>query len=89
MFDRVTAPRTASADPLSLLSERETEVLELAAQGLTNAELAARLEITVHTVKFHLASVFRKLGVANRTEAVAVLFRSRTRAATRGAEAVG
>jgi DNA-binding CsgD family transcriptional regulator len=89
MFDHVTTPSTAWADPLPLLSEREADVLELAAQGLTNSELATRLEITVHTVKFHLASVYRKLGVANRTEAVAVLFRSRARAATRGAEAVG
>jgi DNA-binding NarL/FixJ family response regulator len=88
MFDRVTAPSTSSAAPLPLLSERETEVLELAAQGLTNTELATRLEITVHTVKFHLASVYRKLGVANRTEAVSVLFRSQARAATRGVEAV-
>jgi DNA-binding NarL/FixJ family response regulator len=89
MFDHATAPATTWADPLPLLSEREIGVLELAAQGLTNTELAARLEITVHTVKFHLASVYRKLGVANRTEAVSVLFRSQARAATRGVEAVG
>jgi DNA-binding NarL/FixJ family response regulator len=90
MFDRATTPSTTpAADPLSLLSEREVEVLELAARGVTNAELAAQLEITVHTVKFHLASVYRKLGVANRTEAVAVFFRAQARAATRGAEAVG
>lgn len=89
MFDYVSPPPPAWTDPRSLLSEREAEVLELAAQGLTNSELAARLEITVHTVKFHLASVYRKLGVANRTEAVAVLFRSRARAAALDREAVG
>ena len=41
----------------------------MAARGLTNAEIAARLTITVHAIKFHLASIYRKLGVSNRTEA--------------------
>jgi len=36
---------------------------------MTNPEIAARLEVTVHAIKFHLASIYRKLGVANRTEA--------------------
>ena len=58
---------------LASLSAREAEVLEMAAQGLTNPEIAARLHVTIHAVKFHLAGVYRKLGVANRTEA-AVLF---------------
>lgn len=53
----------------SPLSERETEVLALAAQGLHNSEIARRLDLTVHAVKFHLASVYRKLSVTNRTEA--------------------
>lgn len=51
------------------LTLRESEVLELISLGWTNAQVAARLGITVHAVKFHLASVFRKLGVRNRTEA--------------------
>ena len=51
------------------LSSRELEVLEMAALGLTNAEIAVRLAITVHAIKFHLASIYRKLGVGNRTEA--------------------
>lgn len=41
----------------------------MAALGLTNNEIAARLSVTVHAVKFHLAAVYRKLGVGNRTEA--------------------
>lgn len=45
----------------------------MVAMGLTNAQIAPRLGVTVHAVKFHLASVYRKLGVSNRTEA-AVLF---------------
>ena len=51
------------------LSSRELEVLQMAALGLTNAEIATRLAITVHAIKFHLASIYRKLGVGNRTEA--------------------
>ena len=41
----------------------------MTAEGLTNGEVAARLMISVHAVKFHLASIYRKLGVSNRTEA--------------------
>ena len=52
------------------LSPRETEVLQLIAEGKTNTQVALALGVTVHTVKFHLASVYRKLGVQNRTEAV-------------------
>ena len=51
-------------------SPRETEVLQLIAEGKTNTQIALGLGVTVHTVKFHLASIYRKLGVQNRTEAV-------------------
>lgn len=61
------------------LSPREAEVLEMATHGLTNTQIARDLGVSVHAVKFHLASVYRKLGVANRTEA-AVLFTERRRA---------
>lgn len=43
----------------------------MSSQGLTNVEIARRLEVTVHAVKFHLGSIYRKLGVSNRTEAAA------------------
>lgn len=56
-------------DRRSLLSPREREVLELATLGLTNGEIAAQLGVTVHSVKFHLGAVYRKLRVGNRTEA--------------------
>ena len=58
------------------LTARELEVLDLASLGLTNATLAERLGVTVSAVKFHLASIYRKLAVANRTEAVAIYLRS-------------
>ncbi len=52
------------------LTPRETEVLELLAQGLANKQIALSLDISEHTVKFHISAVYRKLGVTNRTEAV-------------------
>jgi DNA-binding CsgD family transcriptional regulator len=58
------------------LSRRETEVLEMVSQGATNAEAARDLGVTVHAVKFHLASAYRKLGVANRTQAAVKLIRA-------------
>ena len=47
-------------------------MLDLVSLGLTNGEIAQRLSVSVHVVKFHLGGVYRKLGVANRTEATAV-----------------
>jgi DNA-binding CsgD family transcriptional regulator len=64
------------ATELSLLSPRETEILVLTSSGLTNREIARQLSVSVHAVKFHLAAVYRKLHVANRTEAASAYFRS-------------
>ena len=55
---------------IEALTPREIEVLRLLAAGLGNKEIAARLAISDHTVKFHVASVMGKLGAASRTEAV-------------------
>lgn len=52
------------------LTSRELEVLVLVADGLRNREIAQGLGITEHTVKFHLAAVYGKLGVSSRTAAV-------------------
>ena len=54
-----------------LLTPREIEVLGAIGEGLTNKAVARRLDISLHTVKFHLESLFRKLGARTRTEAVA------------------
>ena len=59
-------------DATARLSPREVEVLEMAAHGLTNLQIASRLCVTIHAVKFHLAGIYRKLGVRNRTEAAVV-----------------
>ena len=56
------------------LSAREREVLQLVAQGLSNAQVAAQLSISRSTVKFHLASIFSKLGVTNRPELIALAY---------------
>lgn len=59
------------ADTSALLTPREAQVLDAIADGLTNKAIARRLGISLHTVKFHVESVFRKLGASTRTEAVA------------------
>ena len=62
--DRICDPRTQTP-----LSRRETEILQLVAEGLSTADMARRLWVTRQTVKFHLGNIYRKLGVPNRTAA--------------------
>jgi len=52
------------------ITSRETEVLRMLAEGLVNKDIAARLGISEHTVKFHISSILDKLGASTRTEAV-------------------
>jgi two-component system, NarL family, nitrate/nitrite response regulator NarL len=59
----------SSESAFDRLSPRELEVLEMTSHGFTNTQIAGRLDVTVHAVKFHLGSIYKKLGVANRTEA--------------------
>jgi DNA-binding NarL/FixJ family response regulator len=66
---RVSDNSTQAGSFASLLSPRELAVLERLANGAANRDIAHELQITVNTVKFHLASIYRKLGVDNRTEA--------------------
>lgn len=62
----------SESEPLSHgpLTDRESEVLGLLAKGLANKQIAVALGISEHTVKFHVSSIYAKLNVTNRTEAV-------------------
>lgn len=60
----------ADEDLAEELTGRESEVLQLLAQGMANKQIALRLNISEHTIKFHVSSIYAKLGVTNRTEAV-------------------
>jgi DNA-binding NarL/FixJ family response regulator len=65
---RYESPPQVSAEACPL-TRRELEILLLAAEGHTNGQIARSLWVTEQTVKFHLSNTYRKLGVANRTEA--------------------
>ena len=67
----VAADEPSDDDPMvESLTARESEVLNLLADGLPNKTIAAHLGISEETVKFHLAAIFGKLGASNRTDAV-------------------
>jgi DNA-binding CsgD family transcriptional regulator len=60
--------------PVSL-TQREREVIALLAEGASNKLIARRLDISVHTAKFHVAAILEKLGAVNRTDAIAIAMR--------------
>ncbi len=65
-------PARVAADPAQPLTAREIEVLAMLAEGLGNKIIAARLGISSHTAKYHVASILAKLGAGSRTEAVTI-----------------
>ena len=67
--ERLGLDNVSDSDLPAALSEREQEVLSLVAIGLTNREIATELYLSIDTVKTYLRSLFRKLGVSNRTQA--------------------
>jgi NarL family two-component system response regulator YdfI len=70
LASRIPTPVAQSAPGLDDLTPREIEVLRMLAEGLGNREMASRLGISDHTVKFHISSILEKLGASTRTEAV-------------------
>ena len=72
---RSPAPPEIVEGPEGPLTGRELEVLQLLAEGLANKTIAARLHVSEHTAKFHVASIMTKLGAASRTEAVTLAAR--------------
>jgi DNA-binding NarL/FixJ family response regulator len=78
LVKRVQALASQRAQPIDRLTARESQILELVAQGLSNKQIAARLYIEVTTVKNHVHSILEKLGVRRREEAVARMQLRRT-----------
>ena len=76
VLGRMRSPGGGSATAATdVLSERELEILRLAANGLSNSAIAERLAISARTVQTHLSHIFDKLAVASRTQAVIVALR--------------
>ncbi|HEY33233.1 MAG TPA: response regulator transcription factor [Dehalococcoidia bacterium] len=67
---RLIATDSGEAKAVDVLSEREAEILKMAAKGISNKDIAEQLFLSPRTVQVHLGNIFNKLGVASRTEAV-------------------
>ncbi len=70
MLKSASTSKDGNDDLVEPLTGREVEILQLLALGLTNKQIAGRLGISAHTVKFHVSTIFSKLGTTNRVETV-------------------
>jgi len=70
VIQRLVKPTVEETRAVELLSERELEILKLAAKGINNRDIAEQLFVSPRTVQVHLGNIFNKLGVASRTEAI-------------------
>ena len=69
--------RETAVSPTTLLTPREQEVLDLLIDGLANAEIAQRLDLSIYTIKNHVSSILSKFNVSSRTEAVSLALKAR------------
>ncbi|MEV0602544.1 response regulator transcription factor [Streptomyces sp. NPDC050315] len=76
-FSRLGAPRPPAQERIGELTERETEVLVLVAQGLSNGEIAAHLVVAESTIKTHVSRILVKLGLRDRTQAAVFAYEAR------------
>jgi DNA-binding NarL/FixJ family response regulator len=69
-LERVAPPEDVEESDVPGLTPRENEVLQLLAQGLANKQIAVAMNISEHTVKFHVTSIYNKLGASNRADVI-------------------
>jgi two-component system, NarL family, response regulator DevR len=69
LFDRVRSGRPYAEEPLSTLTDRERQILDLLAEGLTNRDIGEELHLSPKTVKNYVSVILKKLGMSTRTEA--------------------